>query len=575
MLFPKGLAIEATNANVKSLEKQKANEAAKKAEEKAAAVELAKNLEDIKVVIKTKSGEGGRLFGSITSKDIAEETKNLQAGEFAITIKGKNNFKGTITKQVLITEGKDLDYGYEIIPMNSFKIKPEQKTVPYREEKTVISGYELTGKSVRPEKGEFEEIYYHNEAAGTGYLVLRGTGLDGNNDNKVFRGTVTLSFKIQGTVINGKNISFEGFEGQTYNMGKEIRPTNAEEGATPAAYLSCNGKKLEEGKHYTVVYTNNINKGTATATFTGIPAGGYTGTFKKTFKIEPLSVKTLEFTVSGNNIRKEGDIYIVPFTKGTTTPAVVISKNGKELTQGKDYTISYKNNKKIGQTAKATVKGKGNYSGSFNFDFIIEGKEMSNNNGIRVEVKDKADNGKANNWKQAVKVYDSNGKALGKKDYEVVSYTILSSSSPDMIGKELDSSVQVQIGDVIQVTVKGKGDYASADGIVATGTYRMLMNGYDISKASIKLKSREYTGDKIEILSKDDFEKAFLNPNSKQLELGKDIEIVEGSYVKNIEKGTARVTLKGIGDFGGTKTVTFKIIGRDTENKIGSVKGSF
>ena len=32
-------------------------------------------MEDVKVVIKTKCGEGGRLFGSITSKDIAEETK--------------------------------------------------------------------------------------------------------------------------------------------------------------------------------------------------------------------------------------------------------------------------------------------------------------------------------------------------------------------------------------------------------------------------------------------------------------------------------------------------------------------
>ena len=75
MLFPKGLATEATNNNVKALEKQKAAEAQKKAEEKAAAQELAKKLEDVKVVIKTKSGEGGRLFGSITSKDIADETK--------------------------------------------------------------------------------------------------------------------------------------------------------------------------------------------------------------------------------------------------------------------------------------------------------------------------------------------------------------------------------------------------------------------------------------------------------------------------------------------------------------------
>lgn len=75
MLFPKGLATEATNNNVKALEKQKAAEAQRKADEKAAAQELAKKLEDVKVIIKTKSGEGGRLFGSITSKDIADETK--------------------------------------------------------------------------------------------------------------------------------------------------------------------------------------------------------------------------------------------------------------------------------------------------------------------------------------------------------------------------------------------------------------------------------------------------------------------------------------------------------------------
>ncbi|MCI5722219.1 MAG: 50S ribosomal protein L9 [Firmicutes bacterium] len=75
MLFPKGLATEATAANIRSLEKQKAQAAEKKAEEKKAAEELASKLADVKVTIKTKSGEGGKLFGSITSKDIAEETK--------------------------------------------------------------------------------------------------------------------------------------------------------------------------------------------------------------------------------------------------------------------------------------------------------------------------------------------------------------------------------------------------------------------------------------------------------------------------------------------------------------------
>lgn len=72
MLFPKGLAKEATDSNVKSLEKQKALAAEKKAADKAAAKEMAEKLEKLTVIIKTKGGEGGRLFGSITSKDISE-----------------------------------------------------------------------------------------------------------------------------------------------------------------------------------------------------------------------------------------------------------------------------------------------------------------------------------------------------------------------------------------------------------------------------------------------------------------------------------------------------------------------
>ncbi len=75
MLLPKGYATEATDGNIRNLEKQKELQAQKKADDKAAAEKLAAELENIKVVIKTKSGEGGKLFGSITSKDIAEAAK--------------------------------------------------------------------------------------------------------------------------------------------------------------------------------------------------------------------------------------------------------------------------------------------------------------------------------------------------------------------------------------------------------------------------------------------------------------------------------------------------------------------
>ena len=71
-LIPAGLAVPATNQNVKSAEKQKAFIEKKNAEEKAAAEATAKKLESKTVTIKTRVGDNGKLFGSITSMDIAD-----------------------------------------------------------------------------------------------------------------------------------------------------------------------------------------------------------------------------------------------------------------------------------------------------------------------------------------------------------------------------------------------------------------------------------------------------------------------------------------------------------------------
>lgn len=72
MLIPKGVASEATEGNVRNLEKQKAIQAENKKKELAEASALAEKIGALKVSIVTKSGEGGKLFGSITSKDIAD-----------------------------------------------------------------------------------------------------------------------------------------------------------------------------------------------------------------------------------------------------------------------------------------------------------------------------------------------------------------------------------------------------------------------------------------------------------------------------------------------------------------------
>lgn len=74
-LFKKNLAIEATPGNLKALEAKKRKEQQKEQEEKEAAIKLKEVLDQTTVRLQAKSGDGGRLFGSITSKQIAEALK--------------------------------------------------------------------------------------------------------------------------------------------------------------------------------------------------------------------------------------------------------------------------------------------------------------------------------------------------------------------------------------------------------------------------------------------------------------------------------------------------------------------
>lgn len=78
-LLKKGLAVEATNANMGQLEGQKKKEQKVAEEELQEAKDLKTTLEELSVEMKAKSGEGGRLFGSITSKQIADELKKAHS----------------------------------------------------------------------------------------------------------------------------------------------------------------------------------------------------------------------------------------------------------------------------------------------------------------------------------------------------------------------------------------------------------------------------------------------------------------------------------------------------------------
>lgn len=117
-IIPKKKGVEATAANLNTLKLQKANEEKIAQENLEHAQALAKELADAKVEIRIKAGEGGKLFGSISSKEIAaaifeqyqlevdkkkivldEPIKEL--GEHAVKIKLHKDVSAQVVVQVL------------------------------------------------------------------------------------------------------------------------------------------------------------------------------------------------------------------------------------------------------------------------------------------------------------------------------------------------------------------------------------------------------------------------------------------------------------------------------------------
>lgn len=78
-ILPKKLGVEATSKNLNDLKLQNQHADKVAAENLAAAKELAKTVETKKVIVKIKTGEGGKVFGSVSTKEIAEAAK-VQTG---------------------------------------------------------------------------------------------------------------------------------------------------------------------------------------------------------------------------------------------------------------------------------------------------------------------------------------------------------------------------------------------------------------------------------------------------------------------------------------------------------------
>lgn len=106
-LFPRGLAKEATDGGVKEVQHQKESLDKRKANELAEAKALAEKIGTYSIEFKSKVGEGGKLFGSITSKDVSElfeKTYGIKIDKKKIEI-GNIKAVGTFTAELKIYQG--------------------------------------------------------------------------------------------------------------------------------------------------------------------------------------------------------------------------------------------------------------------------------------------------------------------------------------------------------------------------------------------------------------------------------------------------------------------------------------
>ena len=108
-LFPKKLAVEANAKNMSLLQGRKDSANFKKEQDKEKANEIKDKLSKIMLTIKVKAGENGKIFGSITSKEISTELKNqykIEIDKKKINLKEPIKEIGEFNIEIKLYEGK-------------------------------------------------------------------------------------------------------------------------------------------------------------------------------------------------------------------------------------------------------------------------------------------------------------------------------------------------------------------------------------------------------------------------------------------------------------------------------------
>ena len=463
-----------------------------------------------------------------------EENANAykEPGDYNILIKGIGNYTGEKLITITITENELISKAYV----------------------TKIADQMYTGNAIEPVLSvrhglnalklgvDYSVEYKDNVNVGTATATITGIG--------TYSGTKKVTFKIIGTSIASAKIT--GMPSSFVYSGSVITTDSDvwEEGPVLTVLVGKDEYTLVEGADYDISYRSNTDKGTAIVQFIG--KGAYTGKLTKTFRILAYDIAKDESEQMTLYLKMDSYEY----EKGGNRPKPVVMFGNTVLTEKKDYTLSYRNNYKVNDgsnVAKAPIviiKGKGNFSGSKELSFAITSNDLSD---LIMSAEDKVFLDREDVHESEPVIVTQDGQKLKKgQDYEdTLTYcykeeTALEDGTVREAGALVEADDIVPVGTTLEVIAIGKGNY---EGLIKS-EYRIVK--YDISKASITIPKRDYTGkaitlDKSEITVK--LGDTVLN--------AEDYEIV--TYQDNIDRGRAKVTIRGVGDYGGTRTAKFTI----------------
>lgn len=456
------------------------------------------------VVVKA---EGNTLkAGRDYTVSYANNVKVTSAKAATVTIKGKGSCKGNRKVSFII-----LPASLDVTQNEDLSINVADAA--YNKGKAVKAAVTITDGSYQLKVNRDYTLSYQNntqvsEADGVKAPTVTITG-KGN-----YAGSMTTrNFRIYKSVMS--KIKVSKIAAQTYT-GTRIKPQVA---------VTLNNQTLQENVHYTVSYGTNINAGKGEVYITG--KGTYGGTKKVTFTIKkkPLSDGVILSPI-------ESAVY----TGNVQTPSVTAYDGKKLLREDRDYTVKYTNNKNAGSAAKATLTGRGNYSGKISGTFLITPASLlkENHPDLNILVSDAVyKNGKA--VKPVIVVSDGNVILKEKRDYTILC----------MNNTQLSDGTGTNAP---QVVITGKGNYA-ADSV--TRTFR-ICTGNIASVKVPKVSNQNYTGLQI-------------RPTVTVTEKKTGALLTEGvdytlEYGENRRTGTGYIYIKGAGTYGGLKTIKFKIV---------------